>query len=286
MKKINRKIDMFCYKHPHFGIPNLMMYITLISLAMWLFSVMDRSNALMSFFTFSPGLILKGQVWRLVTFIFVPQQSQSLWTLLFFYFYYWIGGLLEREWGTPRFNIFILSGIVFTVVFGFILYFITGGGIMDELYISVSYIYLSMFFSFATLFPDMQVLFMFILPVKVKWIAYIDAAFFVYEVFATPFPYGLLPVVALLNYLIFFGDELLRAVIPSKASRSKTTINFRRERAKAKYEQKTQSYTRKCSVCGRTDTDYPGLEFRYCSRCAGYHCFCIDHINNHVHFTE
>ena len=96
MKKLNNKIDMFCYRHPRFGIPNLMLYVVVISLAVWLLSIMDSSRTLMSYFAFSPELILKGQVWRLITFMFIPQDT-SMWALLFFYFYYWIGSTLERR---------------------------------------------------------------------------------------------------------------------------------------------------------------------------------------------
>ena len=53
-----------------------------------------------------------------------------------------------------------------------------------------------------------------------------------------------------------------------------------------KQQEKEKGYHHKCAVCGRTDTDYPDLQFRYCSKCAGYHCFCSDHIFNHVHFTD
>lgn len=281
MKKLNKRIDMFCYKHPRFGVPNLMLYIVVISLAVWLLSIMDPSKTLMSFFVFSPERILKGEVWRLVSFIFVP-QSLSFWELLFFYFYYWIGNVLEKEWGTPRFNIFLISGVLLTAVYGFIIYFITKQSIAVTTY----FIYLSMFFSFATLFPDVQVLFMFIIPIKVKWLAYLDAAFFLLSMLTQSFPFNLLPLVAVLNYLVFFGDDLFSSLRSNKARYNKTTVNFNREKQKIKYEQKNASYTKKCAVCGRTDTDYPDLEFRYCSRCAGYHCFCQDHINNHIHFTE
>ena len=281
MKKLNKRIDMFCYKHPRFGVPNLMLYIVIISLAVWLLSIMDPSKTLMSFFVFSPERILKGEVWRLVSFIFVP-QSLSFWELLFFYFYYWIGNVLEKEWGTPRFNIFLTSGVLLTAVYGFIIYFITKQSIAVTTY----FIYLSMFFSFATLFPDVQVLFMFIIPIKVKWLAYLDAAFFLLSMLTQSFPFNLLPLVAVLNYLVFFGDDLFSSLRSNKARYNKTTVNFNREKQKIKYEQKNASYTKKCAVCGRTDTDYPDLEFRYCSRCAGYHCFCQDHINNHIHFTE
>lgn len=139
---------MFCYKHPRFGIPNLMLYIVVISLAVWLLSIMDESKTLLSYFTFSPELILRGQVWRLITFIFIP-QSLSLWALLFFYFYYWIGSTLEREWGTARFNIFIFSGILMTIIYGLVIYLIT----KQDVSIGTYYIYLSMFFSFAPFSP-------------------------------------------------------------------------------------------------------------------------------------
>ena len=281
MKKLNKRIDMFCYRHPRFGVPNLMLYIVIMSLAVWLLSIMDPSKTLMSFFVFSPERILKGEVWRIVSFIFVP-QSLSFWELLFFYFYYWIGNVLEKEWGTPRFNIFLISGVLLTAVYGFIIYFITKQSIAVTTY----FIYLSMFFSFATLFPDVQVLFMFIIPIKVKWLAYLDAAFFLLSMLTQSFPFNLLPLVAVLNYLVFFGDDLFSSLRSNKARYNKTTVNFNREKQKIKYEQKNASYTKKCAVCGRTDTDYPDLEFRYCSRCAGYHCFCQDHINNHIHFTE
>ena len=143
-----------------------------------------------------------------------------------------------------------------------------------------------MFFSFATLFPDTQVLFMFIIPVKIKWLAYVDAAFFLYAMLMSPFPFNLLPLIAILNYFIFFGADLISSIGGGRAAYRKTTVNFNREKQKIKYEQRQKNYSHKCSVCGRTDTDFPNLEFRYCSRCAGYHCFCEEHINNHVHFTE
>ena len=281
MRKLNKKIDMFCYKHPRFGIPNLMLYIVVISLAVWLLSIMDESRTLLGYFSFSPELILRGQVWRLITFIFIPQDL-SMWALLFFYFYYWIGSTLEREWGTVRFNIFIFSGILLTVIYGFVIYLIT----KQSVSIGTYYIYLSMFFSFATLFPDTQVLFMFIIPVKIKWLAYVDAAFFLYAMLMYPFPFNLLPLIAILNYLVFFGADLISSISGGSARYRKTTVNFNREKQKIKYEQRQKNYSHKCSVCGRTDTDFPNLEFRYCSRCAGYHCFCEEHINNHVHFTE
>lgn len=281
MRKLTRSIDKFCYKHPNFGIPNLMLYIVIGNIIVWLFSMMDSTGMLASYLAFDPAMILHGQVWRLVTFVFIPESS-GLWALIFFYFYYWIGGTLERQWGTPRFNIFVMTGVVLTIIYGFVVYFITGQSVTVGAY----YIYMSMFFSFATLFPDMQVLFMFIIPLKIKWLAIIDAIYFGLMIISLPFPVNLLPVVAILNYFIFFGEDIISLFKRNGYVDKKKTVNFRREASRIKYEQKNMPYTYKCAVCGRTDTDYPNLEFRYCSRCAGYHCFCTEHINNHVHFTE
>ena len=104
-----------------------------------------------------------------------------------------------------------------------------------------------------------------------------------FGIVTTVFPYNLLPVVAVLNFFLFCGGDLLR-MLPRRPSAR--TVNFRRESERIRRGQRDQLYHHKCAVCGRTDVSNPELEFRYCSRCAGYHCFCQDHINNHIHFTE
>lgn len=156
---------------------------------------------------------------------------------------------------------------------------------------TMQYNNLSLFFAFASLFPDMMVLLFFIIPVKVKWLAYLDAALLLYSVVSLlikgAYISALLPVLAILNYLVFFGDSLIEA-LRGQGQRvqhrySRQTIQFKKA---AKEAQKKTGYLHKCCVCGRTDTEYPNLEFRYCSKCAGYRCYCMDHINNHVHVTE
>ena len=276
MKDPRRSIEQFCYKHPGFGIPNLMRYITAANVAIWVLGAINRS--FLGVLTFDPALILHGQIWRLVSFIFYP-PSMGLLALLAFWFYYWIGSTLEAQWGTGQFTIYYFSGVILTVLYGFIIYFITGRSVN----LGSEYIYLSMFFSFAVLYPDMQVLFMYIIPIKIKYLAIVDAVFFAYSVIANSFPVNLLPLVALINFFIFCGGELF-ASLPRRPS--KNTVNFRQESARIRREQKDKLYTHKCAVCGRTDVDHPELEFRYCSKCQGYHCFCSDHINNRIHFTE
>jgi hypothetical protein len=281
MKKLMKKIDLFCYRHPRFGIRNLMLYIVIGNALIWLLSMMDTTNTLSSLLMFSPASIAHGEIWRLVTFMFIPNDYSFL-ALIMFYFYYFIGNTLEAHWGTAKFNIYFFTGIVLTIIYGFIIYFATG----KDINVNAQYIYLSMFFSFATIFPDTEVLFMFIIPMKMKWLAYIDAAFFVFGIVTASFPVNLLPVVAVLNYLIFCGDWLFDLLRPSRVKQRAKTINYKQAARRVNRQQNSAPYTRKCAVCGRTDAEYPDLEFRYCSQCVGYHCFCQDHINNHVHFTQ
>ena len=276
MKDPRSKIEEFCRKHPGFGIPNLMRYIVIANAVFWIMGAINP--VLMNYMLFNPALILRGQIWRLISFVFIPPSTGVL-AFIAFYFYYWIGSTLEQQWGTGQFTIYFFTGVILTILYGFLIYFITGRSVS----LSSTYIFLSMFFSFAALFPDMQVLFMFIIPVKMKYLALVDAGFFLLSVITTPFPENLLPVVAVLNFLIFCGGEL-KNLLPRR--QSKSTISFKRESARIRREESQKLYTHKCAVCGRTDADYPNLEFRYCSRCVGYHCFCADHINNHIHFTE
>ena len=276
MKDPRSKIEEFCRKHPGFGIPNLMRYIVIANAVFWVMGAINP--VLMNYMLFNPALILRGQIWRLISFVFIPPSTGVL-AFIAFYFYYWIGSTLEQQWGTGQFTIYFFTGVILTILYGFLIYFITGRSVS----LSSTYIFLSMFFSFAALFPDMQVLFLFFIPVKMKYLALVDAAFFLYDIIVMPFPQNLLPVVAVLNFLLFCGGEL-KNLLPRR--QSKSTINFKRESARIRREESQKLYTHKCAVCGRTDADYPNLEFRYCSRCVGYHCFCADHINNHIHFTE
>ena len=281
MKDPMRMVELFAYRHPRFGIPNLMRYLCIGNVGFWVLGVLLANSKLLSYIAFSAEDILNGQVWRLVSFLFYPITSGRLIGLIAIYFYYWMGSSLEKYWGTVQFNIYILLGWLAFVLFGFAVYFITGLNVP----IKGDYLYFSMLFALATMFPDTQVLAYMIIPIKMKWLAVFDAALFLYEIIAgwSAFPANLPPLVAVLNYLLFFGAELWHR---RPRGSSAETVNFRRESARVRREQRHELYKHKCAVCGRTDVTNPELEFRYCSRCAGYHCFCQDHINNHIHFTE
>ena len=287
LNSIRNAVDRFCARHPRFGIPHLMLYVVVGNVAVYLLSVLTRANDAdaLDFLSFHLGGLLRGEVWRLVTFPFVPEYTSPFWLIVSLYFYYWIGSTLEREWGTARFTLYYLSGTVLTALGAVLASLVTG-----QYGLTVSgtqYVNLSMFLAFALLFPDMQVLLFFIIPVKMKCLAILDGALFALGVVSSLADGNwigvILPLVALLNFLVFIWPELRRLDDLRRHRHSAQSVNFRRA---VRQQQRRQPYRHKCAVCGRTDADYPDLQFRYCSRCAGYHCYCQDHIFSHVHFTE
>ena len=283
MKAISRWLDRFCYNHPNFGIPNLMKYIVIGNVLVY-FLDMFSQGYVSWMLSFSRPLILRGEVWRIISFIFVPTNRYNsndmfsiLWFAMALLFCYYVGSALERQWGSARFTVFYGLGVVLNIVVGFLM----GAA-------SMYYINLSMFFAFATLYPELQVLLMGILPIKVKWLAWLDAFLFAYNIVfglvARQWLTAVLPLVAILNYLIFFWEDLmgtLRRTGERAAYRTRPqTINFKKAQ---KQVREHKGYLHKCTVCGITDADDPNMEFRYCSKCNGYYCYCMKHINNHVH---
>ena len=290
MKKLYDGVQRFCAAHPRFGIPNLMRVIVIGNVAVYVLMLLTQANDAnaLSFLTFNLNALLHGEVWRLVTFVFVPAYSSPFALLISLYFYYWIGSTLERQWGTAKFNLYYISGTLLTVLGVVLASLITGNPYLTVA--GTGYVNLSMFFAFAFLFPDTTVLLFFILPVKMKWLAYLDGALFAFDIIKAIGAHNwagvVLPIVALLNFAVFIWPEVHYLKERAKYQNSRKTVQFRQAQQQQAKQAQQQGYRHKCAVCGRTDTDYPNLQFRYCSKCVGYHCFCQDHIFNHVHFTE
>lgn len=286
MKNLRRRFERFCYQNRNKGIPNLMLYISLGCAVVYVMNLIDRSGMLYYVLCFSRSAILQGQVWRLITYPFTYGLSNPLLMLISLFCYYSLGRAMENIWGTLRFNLFYFTGVIMMDIFCMIF-----GGTADAYYLN-----LSLFLSYATLFPDAQFLLLFIIPVRAWIFALLDLALIIYGLVAYPFPANLFPVVALLNYFLFFGKDVLNVIPLSWRMNFRRLFRKRPAKGKAKpipfpnagsYEASTASvkapYNHRCTVCGRTDVSDPDLEFRYCSRCNGYYCYCEDHINNHVH---
>ena len=290
MRSVDSWLDRFCYKHPRLGIPNLMLIIVIGNIVVYMMDLFSN-GAFSAMLYFEPFYIFRGQIWRLITFVFVPMSSSSpFFFVLSLYFYWWIGSTLEREWGTTKFTVYYAMGVILNILYGIITYLLPfmGSGV-----VTMDYVTLSLFFAFATLYPDLRVIPIIFLPffsVKIKWLAWIDAALFAFSMISSflrlDIVGGLLPVIAILNYLLFFWSDLTgfvrRTTQRAKYQSSRQTINFKSATRKAQQE---KGYIHKCAVCGKTDTDYPDEEFRYCSQCNGYYCYCSEHIHNHVHIN-
>jgi hypothetical protein len=194
--KIQRKVGR------DFGIPNLMLIIVAAKAIVFLFSFFVQSQIdLRLFLYFDRAAILQGQVWRVLTFIFMPDSNVLLYLAISLYFYYMVGSNLEREWGTLGFNMFYLIGYVMTVIGGFI-----GGATSD------TYLNLTLFLAFASMFPDLKLMLFFFIPVKVKYLGWLSFAFYVYELIISNWSMRLVALLSIANLLIFFGRDYFETV--------------------------------------------------------------------------
>ena len=233
MKELRRKFNRFCFRNRDKGIPNLMLYISLGAAVLALMNMSDPSHALYSLFSFDRAAILRGQVRRLFT-------------------YYSMGRGIENVWGTLRFNLFYLTGVLLMDVYCMIF-----GGQAD-----VTFLNMSLFLSYATLYPDAQFLIFFVIPVKAWVLAVLDLLTVFLGLFS-PFPYSLFGLISLGNYFLFFGKDWVRVFPVSwrinarraakKAAHPKNkTIPFPSGGSYQASHAKPQTpYTHKCTICGR-----------------------------------
>lgn len=286
MKNLRRQFELYCYKNRNKGVSNLMLYIVLGTAVVYLMSDMAGNYTLYNLLYFNRERILQGEIWRLITYPLTYRVENLMLMAISLFCYYSLGRAMENVWGTLRFNLFYLTGVVMTDI-----YCMLFGGTA-----SVTYLNLSLFLSYATLYPDAHFLLFFIIPVKAWIFALFDLAIVLVDLLVYPFPYNLFSVISLANYFLFFGKDVLN-VIPM-SWRINAARLFRKKPAGEKkpkvipfdagsYEASKAApkapYTHRCTICGRTDISHPELEFRYCSRCKGYYCYCEEHINNHSH---
>ena len=294
MANLRQRFERFCFKHRNKGIPNLMLYITVTTAAIYLFTMATDSYLLYGWLCFDRNLILQGQVWRLITYIFLDYDSNLLWMAIGLLCYFSLGRAIENIWGTLRFNLYYFCGVLMMDIYCLIF----------DCYASVYYLNLSLFLAFATMFPDVHFRLFFIIPVRAWILAVFDLVLVLVGLLQMPFtPVNLFSVISIANYFLFFGKDIANVfpaswrVNAGRLFRKKKNYAPRQPKAKkipfptaGAYEATTAKvkapYTHRCTVCGRTDVSDPELEFRYCSRCKGYHCYCQDHINDHDHVTE
>lgn len=279
-------------KYGRYAIHNLMYYIIILYIVGYLVDMLNP-GFFYSYLSLNVEAILHGQVWRLVTFLAQPMDTSLIFLVFALHLYYMIGQHLEAQWGTFRFNLYFFAGVLFHIIAAFVVYFVTG----VSMPIGTTYLNLSLFFAFAAIYPNVEFLLFFIIPVKVKYLALLDGVFFGYTILQAFMPaYGGSPyigviyqaraiaaAVSLLNFVIFYAlSRNMKAYSPKQVRRRK---KFQKEIRNARVNPDAAKVGAKhrCAVCGRTELDDPNLEFRFCSKCNGNYEYCQEHLFTHQH---
>ncbi len=288
-------IDRLEKRYPNFGVSNLMIYVIAISGLGMLISMVNPYIYYQYLSLDFYQIFHHGQVWRLITILLCPSAGGSgssglFWFVIMAWVYYSIGSNLERIWGRFRFTLFYLSGIVMILVVTLAAYLIMGivypaqeVGIWLGMQVTLEYVTESLFLAFALVFPDVQFLLFFIIPVKAKWLSIFYFALDAYQIIQgimmkSYYPVALI-VVSLINIFIFFFFAKGRPGMAAHARQTKRKAEFKQKM----HESREKGPIHRCAICGRTELDAPELDFRYCSKCDGRYEYCSEHLFTHEH---
>lgn len=275
-------------KYGKYAIKGLTKYIIAAYIVGYILEIIGSSSGsgLIYYLTLNPGLIMKGQIWRLFTWLLTPPSALGIFTIIMLIVYYQLGTILERVWGDFFYNLFIFFGLFCTVVGAFLIYYLgnpliinaTGGSIFSTYYVS-----LSIFLGFAMTFPNQQMLLFFIIPIKIKYLALFDVAYLIYQIVRIGYWEIRIQIICsmasviVLAILKYTGKN--RTVYRQAAKRPE----HKKAVSPAQAARENKGYRHKCYICGQTEADNPDLEFRYCSKCSGNKEYCSNHLFTHEH---
>jgi hypothetical protein len=274
-----------------YAIPDLMKYIVGLFILGLALGVLPN-NAMAYLLSLDFPSVMRGQVWRIITWI-IPINSVNgiLLLAISVYVYYIIGNALENAWGAFRFNLYFFTGILFNILSSLLTYLITGMNVSPDL----SFICGTMFFAFAATYPNMQFRLYFLIPIKAKYLAWFQGAIYIYTVITYIMSGNFLLVIPLVvsfaNFFIFFfATRNYQKISPSEYKRK---ANYRKQMNEGnkgnnvtEFRGKNVITRHKCAVCGRTELDNDQLEFRFCSKCEGNYEYCMDHLFTHEHVNK
>jgi membrane associated rhomboid family serine protease len=211
--------------------------------------------------------VRRGEVWRLVTFLFLPTTRSVYWILFNLYFTWWIGSSLEEHWGTFKFNVYYLVGLLAAIVAALI------AGPQSNLYLDCS-----LLLAFAALFPDVVIYVMGIVPLRVKWLGLAMAAFIGYEAVTAPNWSTRAAIIAALgNYFLFFSGHWV-SVLRTRGLAAKQTAR----RAEFRSSEGPVFGQRVCAICGAKEADGADIRVCSCAKCGGQsRMLCLEHARNH-----
>ena len=254
-------LDKLERKFRRYAVPNVTLYLILGQVLFFVFALSGRF--ILERVVLIPDLVLAGEWWRLITFLFIPPMTNPIFAFFAWYLFYLMGSALEGHWGAFRYNVYLLVGYLVTVGVTFLYPF----SIATNIFIGGS-----VFLAFAFLYPDFQLYIFFILPVKIKWLALLTWIGYAYQVLVGSWSTRLLVLASISNFFLFFGRDISWRIKTGQRKMTSQVKDFRG----------TREPFHTCAVCGITDLSHPQMEFRYCSECGGLG-YCRDHINNHDH---
>ncbi|MGC1481191.1 MAG: hypothetical protein WA771_11845 [Chthoniobacterales bacterium] len=240
-----------------FAIPGLIRYV--VSLNALVFLLLTIEPGYRAALILDRDLVLSGQVWRLVSWIFIPNTDSFIWVFFFLYFTWWLGDLIEGAWGTFRLNLYYFVGYLGCTAAALVFGQTFANGALIA----------SLLFAVGTLMPNLEVMLFLVLPVKIKWVALFSVGVFVMMMLSGDWSTRAAIVVTFANYLLFFGPEFIRGTVDSRKTASR--------RAKFEAAKVTTETLHRCEKCGRTEVSDPDLEFRVTS--SGKE-FCTDHLGD------
>ena len=284
-------LDKMERKFGRYAIPNLSMWLIVGYLIGYVCYYVPFLRPILTFCMLDPAAVMHGQVWRLITWVIMPPSySNILFYAIMLLLYYQLGSALERNWGSFRFNVYIIGGVTFTAVGVMILYAVLWAiGSPEVLYmgrfVSTNYINMAIFLAFAMCYPDLQLMLYFIIPIKMKWMAIFYAALIAIDFFSSTWTGRIVILMSLANFLIFFfSSRNFKRMTPHEVKRRRDFKQGVRQPQMRRAD--GQLYKHKCAICGRTELDDPTLEFRFCSKCEGYYEYCQEHLFTHRHIKR
>lgn len=248
-------LDRFEAKLSRFAIPGLIRYVVAMNALVFLLVTFNEGYE--SMLALDREAILRGEVWRLVSWIFLPETTSLFWIFFYLLFTWWLGDLLEQMWGTFRLNAYYLVGMLLCTASA-LLFGASGGNL---------FLNLSLFLAVATLVPNMEILLFFVLPVKMKWVALFSLLMPAFVLVTGSLAEKMIVAMCLGNYLIFFGPAFLRA----RADAARVS-GRRAEFERAKMPESETLH--RCEVCGATEISHPERDFRVA---ADGHEYCTLH---------
>lgn len=273
-------------KYGRYAVHNLSAYIIALYAAGYLMQAI--SPEILSYLTLEPVFIMRGQIWRLVSWVLIPPYGLDLFTIIMLYFYYSVGTTLERTWGAFRYNLYIFSGILFTVLGAFLLYAILRfmyPGVLPTMgsAFSTYYISMSILLAFTATYPDAQVMLYFFIPIKMKWLGIFYGVMLLLSFVQNGWASRVVIIASIFNFIVFFLAT--RKWYRYSPKEQKRKYEFKKAVAPSRVKN-AQPTHHKCAVCGRTEADGDYLEFRFCSKCNGNYEYCQDHLFTHEHVTK